>query len=75
MVTKNKLDAVKRIVRYLRGTVNWGLWYSKDFAIALTAFADADHAGCQDTRRSISGRGVPANHLWRESVEMRWDEA
>nr|GEU66476.1 hypothetical protein [Tanacetum cinerariifolium] len=28
-------------------------WY-QDFAIALTAFADADHAGCQDTRRSTS---------------------
>ncbi|GKA07211.1 retrovirus-related pol polyprotein from transposon TNT 1-94 [Tanacetum coccineum] len=40
---------------YLRGTVNRGLWYSKDSAIALTAFADADHAGCQDTRRSTSG--------------------
>ncbi|GKA97954.1 retrovirus-related pol polyprotein from transposon TNT 1-94 [Tanacetum coccineum] len=29
--------------------------YSKDSCIALTAFADADHAGCQDTRRSTSG--------------------
>ncbi|GKE62481.1 hypothetical protein Tco_1512848, partial [Tanacetum coccineum] len=29
-----------------------GLWYPKDSAIALTVFADADHAGCQDTRRS-----------------------
>nr|GEZ78827.1 retrovirus-related Pol polyprotein from transposon TNT 1-94 [Tanacetum cinerariifolium] len=26
-----------------------GLWYSKDSAIALTAFANADHAGCQNT--------------------------
>ncbi|GKD40254.1 retrovirus-related pol polyprotein from transposon TNT 1-94, partial [Tanacetum coccineum] len=49
------LHAIKRILRYLRGTVNRGLWYSKDYAIALTAFADADHAGCQDTRRSTSG--------------------
>ncbi|GJR83727.1 retrovirus-related pol polyprotein from transposon TNT 1-94 [Tanacetum coccineum] len=32
-----------------------GLWYLKDSSIALTAFADADHAGCQDTRRSTSG--------------------
>ncbi|GJW15953.1 hypothetical protein Tco_0020086 [Tanacetum coccineum] len=32
-----------------------GLWYSKDSCIALTAFADADHTGCQDTRRSTSG--------------------
>nr|GFA32865.1 hypothetical protein [Tanacetum cinerariifolium] len=32
-----------------------GLWYLKDTTIALTAYADADHAGCQDTRRSTSG--------------------
>ncbi|GJZ97769.1 hypothetical protein Tco_0670222 [Tanacetum coccineum] len=29
--------------------------YPKDSSIALTAYADADHAGCQDTRRSTSG--------------------
>ncbi|GKA15070.1 retrovirus-related pol polyprotein from transposon TNT 1-94 [Tanacetum coccineum] len=49
------LHAVKRIFKYLRGTVNRGLWYPKDSSIALTAYADADHAGCQDTRRSTSG--------------------
>ncbi|GKA88405.1 hypothetical protein Tco_0810169 [Tanacetum coccineum] len=32
-----------------------GLWYPKDNAMALTAYADADHTGCQDTRRSTSG--------------------
>ncbi|GJX50381.1 hypothetical protein Tco_0277226 [Tanacetum coccineum] len=53
--TEKHLHAVKRIFRYLRGTVNRGLWYPKDSSIALTSFADADHAGCQDTRRSISG--------------------
>ncbi|GKC88527.1 retrovirus-related pol polyprotein from transposon TNT 1-94 [Tanacetum coccineum] len=31
------------------------LWYPKDTAMALTAYAYADHAGCQDTRRSTSG--------------------
>ncbi|GJZ46767.1 retrovirus-related pol polyprotein from transposon TNT 1-94 [Tanacetum coccineum] len=53
--TKKHLHAVKQIFRYLRGTVNWGLWYPKDSSITLTAFADANHAGCQDTRRSTSG--------------------
>ncbi|GKC07721.1 retrovirus-related pol polyprotein from transposon TNT 1-94 [Tanacetum coccineum] len=53
--TKNHLHAVKRIFKYLQGTVNRGLWYPKDYSIALTAYADADHAGCQDTRRSTSG--------------------
>ncbi|GJZ64686.1 hypothetical protein Tco_0621107 [Tanacetum coccineum] len=49
------LHAVKRIFQYLKRTVNRGLWYPKDSSIDLTAYADADHAGCQDTRRSTSG--------------------
>ncbi|GJZ84359.1 retrovirus-related pol polyprotein from transposon TNT 1-94 [Tanacetum coccineum] len=53
--TKKHLNAVKMIFWYLKGTVHRGLWYPKDSSIALTAFADADHAGCQDTRRSTSG--------------------
>ncbi|GKG53744.1 hypothetical protein Tco_0555144, partial [Tanacetum coccineum] len=53
--TDKHLQAVKRIFWYLRGTVNRGLWYLKDSLIALTTFADANHAGCQDTCRSTSG--------------------
>ncbi|GKD95589.1 hypothetical protein Tco_1379486 [Tanacetum coccineum] len=53
--TKKHLHVVKRIFKYLRGTVNRGLCYPKDSSIALTTYADADHAGCQDTRRSTSG--------------------
>ncbi|GJX19454.1 retrovirus-related pol polyprotein from transposon TNT 1-94 [Tanacetum coccineum] len=53
--TKKHLEAIKRVFRYLQGTINMGLWYPKDTAMALTAYADADHAGCQDTRRSTSG--------------------
>ncbi|GJT59945.1 retrovirus-related pol polyprotein from transposon TNT 1-94 [Tanacetum coccineum] len=52
--TKKHLHAVKRIFRYLKGSVNQGLWYPKDSSIALIAYADADHAGCQDTHRSTS---------------------
>nr|GEV49752.1 retrovirus-related Pol polyprotein from transposon TNT 1-94 [Tanacetum cinerariifolium] len=52
---ENHLQAVKRIFRYLKGTINMGLWYSKDIDMSLTAYADADHAGCHDTRRSTSG--------------------
>nr|GEY71512.1 hypothetical protein [Tanacetum cinerariifolium] len=50
--TEKHVHAVKRIFRYLRGTVHRGLWYTKDSSVVLTAFADADHAGCQDTHRS-----------------------
>nr|GEY86057.1 integrase, catalytic region, zinc finger, CCHC-type, peptidase aspartic, catalytic [Tanacetum cinerariifolium] len=53
--TKKHLEALKRVFRYLKGTINWGLWYPKDTAMALTAYADTDHAVCQDTRRSTSG--------------------
>ncbi|GJY43239.1 retrovirus-related pol polyprotein from transposon TNT 1-94 [Tanacetum coccineum] len=53
--TEKHLHDVKQIFRYLKGTTNMGLWYSKDTNIALTAYADADHVGCQDTRKSTSG--------------------
>ncbi|GKE80301.1 retrovirus-related pol polyprotein from transposon TNT 1-94 [Tanacetum coccineum] len=53
--TEKHLNVVKRIFRYLKGTINIGLWYSKDTGMSLTAYADADHARCQDTRRSTSG--------------------
>nr|GEU30087.1 retrovirus-related Pol polyprotein from transposon TNT 1-94 [Tanacetum cinerariifolium] len=52
--TEKHLHAVRRIFKYLRGTVNRGLWYPKDSSIALTTYVDADHVGCQDTRRSTS---------------------
>ncbi|GJR01299.1 retrovirus-related pol polyprotein from transposon TNT 1-94 [Tanacetum coccineum] len=53
--TEKHLQVVKRIFRYLNGTINMGLWYSKDTNMSLTAYADADHTGCQETRRSTSG--------------------
>ncbi|GJR63923.1 hypothetical protein Tco_0009988 [Tanacetum coccineum] len=42
--TKKYLEAIKRVFWYLRGTINMGLWYPKDTAMALTAYADVDHA-------------------------------
>nr|GEY03495.1 hypothetical protein [Tanacetum cinerariifolium] len=50
--TKKHLEALKRVFWYLRGTINWGLWYLKDTAMALMAYADVNHAGCQDTQRN-----------------------
>ncbi|GJX12598.1 hypothetical protein Tco_0204356 [Tanacetum coccineum] len=48
---KKHLEAIKHVFRYLKGTINMGLWYPKDNTMSLTAYADADHAGCQDSRR------------------------
>nr|GEZ86095.1 hypothetical protein [Tanacetum cinerariifolium] len=54
--TENHLKEVKRIFRYLRGTVNTGLWYLKDSGFELTGLSDADYARCKDTFKSTSGR-------------------
>nr|GEY80867.1 uncharacterized mitochondrial protein AtMg00810-like [Tanacetum cinerariifolium] len=73
--TEKHLHAVKRLFRYLRGTVNRGLWYLKDSSISLTAFVDADHAGCQDTRRSTSGSlQFLGDRLisWLEHIDIRY---
>nr|GEU93868.1 copia protein [Tanacetum cinerariifolium] len=53
--TEEHIKEVKRIFRYLRGTINMGLWYPKGSSFGLIAFSDADHAGCIDTRKSTSG--------------------
>ncbi|GKA96514.1 retrovirus-related pol polyprotein from transposon TNT 1-94 [Tanacetum coccineum] len=53
--TEKYLTIVKRVFRYPKGTINMGLSYLKDNDIELTSYADADHVGCQDTRRSTSG--------------------
>nr|GEZ03271.1 uncharacterized mitochondrial protein AtMg00810-like [Tanacetum cinerariifolium] len=53
--TEKHLKEVKRIFRYLRGTANTGLWYSKDSGFELTGISDADYAGCKDTFKSTSG--------------------
>ncbi|GKD80256.1 hypothetical protein Tco_1342877, partial [Tanacetum coccineum] len=53
--TEKYLKEVKRIFRYLWGTVNMGLWYTKDFSFELTGFSDTDYAGCKDTFKSTSG--------------------
>nr|GEZ89491.1 hypothetical protein [Tanacetum cinerariifolium] len=53
--TEKHLKEVKRIFRYLWGTVNTGLWYTKDSGFELTGFSDADYAGCKDTFKSTFG--------------------
>nr|GEW38294.1 uncharacterized mitochondrial protein AtMg00810-like [Tanacetum cinerariifolium] len=50
-----KKNVVKKIFRYLKGTINLGLLYPKDSGFDLTAYSDADHAGCHLDRKSTSG--------------------
>ncbi|GJS23044.1 hypothetical protein Tco_0451676 [Tanacetum coccineum] len=53
--TEKHLNEVKRIFRYLKGTINMGLWYPKDSSFKITAFSDVNHVGCLDTRKITSG--------------------
>ncbi|GJV18839.1 retrovirus-related pol polyprotein from transposon TNT 1-94 [Tanacetum coccineum] len=49
-LTSSRPDIVQAVC-----TINMGLWYPKGSGFELTAFLDADHAGCVDTRKSTSG--------------------
>ncbi|XP_050111865.1 uncharacterized mitochondrial protein AtMg00810-like [Malus sylvestris] len=46
---------VKRILRYVQGTINCGLTYSASSDQSITAFSDSDWAADPNTRRSITG--------------------
>jgi hypothetical protein len=48
------LTALKRILRYLCGTLDYGLLLRSSSTSELVVYTDADWAGCPDTRRSTS---------------------
>ena len=45
----------KRILRYVAGTLNFGLWYTKSDSNQLSGYTDTDFAGSLDDRKSTSG--------------------
>ncbi|GKA93771.1 retrovirus-related pol polyprotein from transposon TNT 1-94 [Tanacetum coccineum] len=49
------LEAVKRIFRYIKGTMHLGLWYPKGTGIETVVYADSDHTGDYVDRKSTSG--------------------
>ncbi|XP_068319696.1 secreted RxLR effector protein 161-like [Pyrus communis] len=53
--TELHLKAAKRVLRYLKGTVNFGLVYKKGGEEELFGYTDSDYAGDQDDRKSTSG--------------------
>nr|GEX94681.1 hypothetical protein [Tanacetum cinerariifolium] len=64
---EHHVSAVKRIFRYLKGTINLSLWYLKDSGFDLTAYSDADHAGCHlDRKKSeyVAVSSCCAQVLW-----------
>src|SRR4051812_6549427 len=52
---ESHLTAVKRILRYLKGTTNVGLVYRRSEDYNLVGYCDADYAGDRVERKSTSG--------------------
>ena len=52
---ESHLIAVKRILRYLKGCPDLGLWYPKDSDLDLMGFSDSYHARCKLDRKSTTG--------------------
>ncbi|XP_022891683.1 uncharacterized protein LOC111406502 [Olea europaea var. sylvestris] len=53
--TMTHLKMVRRILRYVKGTIEMGLHFSSHSALDLFAFSNAHWAGCPTTRRSTTG--------------------
>lgn len=49
---------VKRILRYLKNTINFGLFFSSKSSLQLQAYLDADWPRCPDDRRSTVGYSI-----------------
>jgi hypothetical protein len=55
---ESHLTAMKRILRYLQGTLDYDLLLYRSPCFDLVVYTDADWAGCSDTRRSTSDYAV-----------------
>nr|GFA82932.1 hypothetical protein [Tanacetum cinerariifolium] len=53
--TVSNLNAVKRIIKYIKGHPNLGLWYPRDSPFNLEALSDSDYAGATGDRKSTTG--------------------
>ena len=56
--TSVHFSAVKRILRYIRGTLGLGLKIVRSSSQVISAFFDADWAGCSDDRKSTGGFAI-----------------
>ncbi|KAI5334495.1 hypothetical protein L3X38_024628 [Prunus dulcis] len=53
--TKKHMGTAKRVLRYIQGTMNYGLAYEKGKGAVLIGYCDSDWSGSEDDMRSTSG--------------------
>ncbi|CAA7017728.1 unnamed protein product [Microthlaspi erraticum] len=76
--TRRHWNGIKHIFRYLQGTIEFGLYYSRNPEVGLVGFADAGYLSDPHKARSQTGyvftyggtaiSGVPKNKLWLQQA-------
>lgn len=80
--TEKHLQSLKRVLRYLKQTIHYGLFLKRVQPITLSAFSDSDWGGCREVGRSTTGYAIylgPNIISWRsarqKSVSRSFTEA
>ncbi|XP_074324070.1 putative mitochondrial protein AtMg00240 [Apium graveolens] len=66
---ESHLIAVKRIFRYLKGTLNLGIWYPKDTGFDLIGYTDSDYASCKIDQKSTSGSSDQITYIFIKPLD------
>ncbi|XP_050874997.1 uncharacterized mitochondrial protein AtMg00240-like [Lathyrus oleraceus] len=61
---ESHLKAIKCILRYLRGTFKYGLWFLKGNDYSLVGYSDSDFSSCKSNKKSTSGN----SHIFSNSL-------
>ncbi|KAL8127829.1 hypothetical protein AgCh_014672 [Apium graveolens] len=71
--TRMHLNDVKKVLRYVKGTLDYGLVYKVGSGnYLLSGYSDSDHAGCVDDRKSTTAatQGIWLQNLLKQVVDV-----
>ena len=69
---QSHLAAIKRIFKYLKGTMTYGLWYPRNQNFQLTTYSNVDSANCLDERKSTSGGALFLGDSLVAWISKKW---